>query len=246
MHKISIRAFHAVQDRESSKRYLAEHAQVLKDIGVTSVIKPDETWMDDPDIVCVVAEHAELGMVAGIRLQRSKLGQSLPMERSLRELDPKVTPAMDVLRPQGNAELGALWNAHRFAGHGVPFLLISAAVSIANQIGLRSIVCLVAEYVSPYCAMNGFQKIAELGEKGEYVFPIPTIRSHAMVLPDVNCLDNAQDHERHRAFSLRLRPEQRRTEVPKQTLLVVTYDLLLDKSNQRYKDILLEKMRFAA
>lgn len=246
MDKITIRAFRAVDDKAACTRYIMEFMRVLEDIGVSSSFRPDVSWCADPDSIVFVAEHPVHGMVGGIRLQRANGRSPLPMEASLDSLAPELPRVLACYQQGGNAELGALWNAHRFAGRGIPYLLISAAVATANQLALGSMCCLVAEYVAPYCRMNGFEPIIEVGDQGRFTFPIPSISSYAMVIPSVDLILNAEDEERRRVLSLRLRPDQVRIEQPKREPLEVTYALLLDRADRRYKAVADYRSRFAA
>lgn len=246
MEKITIRAFRAPEDAERCQTFMVEHENVLKDLGVSSVVKYDDAWMNDPDTIVFVAEHDDLGMVAGIRLQRAKPGQELPMEKALRKIEPRLINHLDHLAEKGNAELGALWNAHRFAGNGVPHMLIAAAVATANQLELTTMVCFVAEYIAPYCSMTGFMAMEQFGAKGCYNYPLPEMRSYVMVVPDVRFLSHANPTERHRALSLRLRPNQERFEKPKRNQLEVTYELLLNDADMNYSAIAAERQRYAA
>jgi hypothetical protein len=243
---ITIRAFRAPDDKVACARYLMEFIRVLEGIGVSSVFKPDVSWCTDRDSIVFIAEHPVHGMVGGIRLQRAKTGSPLPMESSLKSLAPGLPSVLEPLIMKGNAELGALWNAHRFAGRGVPHLLISAAVATANQLGLRSMCCLVAEYVAPYCVLNGFKPIEEVGDKGKFAFPVPAIHSYAMVIPDVFEVGEADAVERKRLMSLRMRPEQTRLECPKKETIKVTYELLIDGGNDNYREIAEYLQRIAA
>ncbi len=237
MDHITIRAFRATDEKDTCARYIMEFVRVLEQIGVASTFRPDVQWCADPDSIVFVAEHPVLGMVGGIRLQRAKTGRPLPMEHSLRTLAPALPELLSPLSERGNAELGALWNAHRFAGRGIPHLLISAAVSMANQLELRNMVCLVAEYVAPYCRLCGFQHIEQVGDKGEFIFPVPSIRSYAMCIPDIRSIETADFSERKRILSLRVRPQQTREEQPKKERLRVSYQLLLDEQDLIYRDL---------
>ncbi len=243
---ITIRAFRAPDDKVACARYIMEFVRVLEGIGVSSVFKPDVSWCADPDSIVFIAEHPVHGMVGGIRLQRAKAGSVLPMESSLGKLAPELSAYLEPMRSKGNAELGALWNAHRFAGRGIPHLLISAAVATANQLALRSMCCLVAEYVAPYCVLNGFKPMEEVGDKGMFVFPVPSIRSYAMAIPDVFEVGEADAAERKRLMSLRVRPEQTRLEQPKKEALKVTYELLIDGGNDNYREVAAYLSRHAA
>ena len=168
------------------------------------------------------------------------------MEKALRKIEPRLINHLGHLAVKGNAELGALWNAHRFAGNGVPHMLIAAAVATANQLELTTMVCFVAEYIAPYCSMTGFQAIREFGDQGCYNYPLPAMRSYVMVVPDVRSLNHANPIERQRSLSLRLRPNQKRFEKPKRNELEVTYDLLLDRDDETYSALEAERQRYAA
>jgi hypothetical protein len=246
MEKITIRAFRAPDDQDMCQRYVEEHSRVLTDLGVSQIVKYDESWRHDRDTIVFVALHPELGLVSGIRLQRAKVNHPMPMEKALSKIEPSVSETLAPWMLSGNAELGALWNAHRYAGNGLPHLLIAAAVATANQADLEAVVCLVAEYIAPYCSATGFRNIENLGNKGEFVYPLPNIRSYAMMVSDVRSLSGAEPGERRRALSLRMRPEQIRIEQPKRTILEVSYELLLDKAEQRYSDIASDYRRYAA
>lgn len=236
MDQITIHAFRAVEDRERCVRYLMEHTRVLEDIGVSSVIKPDISWCLDPEVVVVVAEHATLGMVAGIRLHTSTGGRELPMQGALIDLDPNIVEMLAKLKATGVGEVAGLWNAHRFAGRGVPSLLFESVVSIANQLKLGAMVTFVAEYVAPYAGQCGFRMMDELRDGGNYVYPVPSIRTHAMVMSDPLTLSSAPLLNRQRIMGLRMRPSRERMERPKRTVLEVRYALVLDKALAAHYD----------
>jgi hypothetical protein len=107
-------------------------------------------------------------------------------------------------------------------------------VASASQTGLGSMVCLVAEYIEPYCTLNGFRPIASVGENGRFVFPVPSIHSYAMAIPDTVTMETAHPDLRQRLMSLRLRPQQVRVEQPKKEPLLVEYDLLLGTARPQY------------
>lgn len=247
MEKITIRAFRAIDDPVSCKRFAQEHARVLSDLGVDSVVVPDDSWSRDPHTYVFVAEHHTLGMVAGIRLERAARHRPLRMQTCLAGLAPSIVPVLDSLEPHGNAELCGLWNAHRFAGRGVPWLLVSAAVASASQLGLRSIVTFIAEYVAPYAGRTGFELMRHIGDEGRLVYPVPSIQTWAMVLEDAVTLSNVELEVRQRLMSLRTRPQQFRVERPKINEIFVLYDLLLDHALlSGYEEVIESRRRFAA
>ncbi|MBK6832412.1 MAG: hypothetical protein IPG92_17495 [Flavobacteriales bacterium] len=247
MEKILIRAFRAVDEPESCQRFAAEHARVLADLGVDSVVVPDDSWARDPNTTVFVAEHRTLGMIAGIRLERATHDRPLRMQTCVAPMAPVVVPLLDELVPNGNAELCGLWNAHRFAGRGVPWLLINAAVAGASQLGLQTIVTFIAEYVAPYAERTGFVPIEHIGNSGRLVYPIPSIETWAMVLKDAITLADVDLHVRQKLMSLRTRPRQFRVEQPKGKEIFVIYDLLIDDGMRwDYDGVMESRRRFAA
>lgn len=228
LEKLTIRAFRAVDDRGTCILFLMEQIRVLEDIGVSCVIKPDVSWCTDPEVVVVIAEHQTLGVVAGIRLHVAGSGKVLPMEHAVRNFDPAISPLLQHLQEHRTGEVAGLWNAHRFAGRGVPFLLFQSVVAIASQLRITSMVTFVAEYVAPYAAQCGFRMMGELVDGGDYAYPVPSIRTHAMVLDDPMALSCSQDDVRRTILGLRVRPNSYRHVRPKNTALEVGFSLLLN------------------
>lgn len=227
--RITLRAFRAVDDPVRCAEFVRQHVKVLEDIGVFNALQPDLSWCIDPNVTVLTAEHELLGMVAGIRIHKATPAAALPMERCMAGLADSIGEDLASLVPDGNAEIAGLWNAHRFAGRGIPKLLMEAAVAASSQLGVSTLVTFIAEYVAPYAAVSGFIPMSQLPAGGIYTYPVPQIRTHAMILPDVLALTYAESEVRHRIFSLRLRTHQVRTEQPRSTLLEVEY-ALLDRS----------------
>lgn len=226
---LTIRAFKAVDEPDTCARYIMEHAKVLEDFGVGHVVAPDTRWTKDPSCHVIIAEHPLHGMVGGIKVVVDTEGHPLPIETAIMDMDPGISRAMHALADGGNGEVCGLWNANRMAGYGIPLLLSLAAVSIANQLGLRSLVCLVAHYTLRHALKAGFVIIEDVGDGGTFTYPIPEIRSLAMVIPDALTLSTARPEFRERLLSLRIRPEQIRTENPSGIEMEVHYDLLVER-----------------
>ncbi len=249
MERLLIWAFRAVDEPQLAAEYMLEHERVLTDIGVSASIANNQHWLKDPSVHLIAAIHPTLGMVAGIRVQPSKLGQPLPMEESILPLDASIR---DVLRFLGNgstAEICGLWNAHRFAGRGVPLLLSMAAVSLTSQLNLRTMVCFVAHYTQRHARRVGFRALESVGNKGVFTYPIPSIRSIAMVIPDTVTLASAEESMRQAILSLRVRPLQARLENPAGIDLDVKYLLQLDNAHvdmALYGRIQRDRHRFTA
>ena len=146
MEMIDLIAFRAPERPDLCMEFLREHRQVLADFGISKVSSSTAEWMNDRNCIVIVAMHGTLGMVGGIRLQRSTEGQRIPMERSLEQKAPTISDEIAALRPFGVGEVCGLWNSMRMAGHGIPVLLSHAITAVSLPPGMQRMVCLVAHY----------------------------------------------------------------------------------------------------
>lgn len=225
MDRLTLKAFQAVQEPELCAEFLREHRKVLADFGIPNVTTNTAAWTTDPDTYVIVAISERLGMVGGIRVEVDKEGRTLPIKEALLKLDPTIQLTLEELRFGGNGEVCGLWNANRYGGHGLPSLLAFAAVSLANQIGLKNMVCLVAHYTLRHALKAGFTIIENLGDGGTFTYPIPSIKAIAMVIPNAITLDSASAPFRNQLISLRLRPEQERIEILNGDSTILNYQL---------------------
>ncbi len=212
MEQITIRAFRANDEPNTCAEFMRGHGNVLRDFGITNVTTNNPLWCSDPDTYVIVVLSKDHGMVGGIRLEVGRPGRILPMEEALRKLDPSVERVLEGLSGNGMAEVCGLWVAKEFIGRGLPQLLALSAVSIANQFGMESLVCLVAHYTLRQAVKAGFVPLDSLGDKGTFTYPIPSIKAIAMVVPDTISLYTSPKEHREALVSLRLRPLQERTE----------------------------------
>lgn len=226
--KITIQAFRAVDLRELTIRYIIEHHRVLDDIGVSSALKMDYSWCLDPESTIIAAFHETLGMVGGVRIQAGYHDRPMAMESAIAKLDPEFRGTLSPWIERGTAELCGLWVAHRFLGHGLPKLLVPAGVAVAAQLNITSLLTFAAEYTVQLTIDSGFTRFSEAGNNGEFLYPIPNIRSYAMRIADLKELANSPEEHRARILSLRQHPEQDQMIRPKNTLLHVHYALRRD------------------
>lgn len=229
LERITIRAFRAAEEPRLCSIYVEEHARVLQDVGVLESLPQDLDWCMQVDCIVVVAEHPTLGMVGGCRLQMAKPGRPMPFEKHLRPLDELFVAKTEGKLADRCAELCGLWVAHRFSGHGLPWLLTASAVSLSIQLPVDSLVCLAAEYSMEYACRNGFIRMLDVGDGGAFIFPTPDIRSFALVNNEPIGLGYARTEERQRLISLRLNPNQARIEHMKGKSFEVYYGLKLQQ-----------------
>lgn len=249
MDKLTFRAFKAVDDPESCAMFLKKHRAVLEVFGIPNVSTNNEKWCTDPDTYVIVAESAEHGMVGGIRVEVSWGGRCLPMSDALRKIDGRIDERIERLAEHGTGEVCGLWTAMSFNSRGLPLQLSFAAVSLGNQLGIRSMTCLVAHYTLRHALRVGFTIMEDIGDGGTFTYPIPSIKAIAMVIPDIISMDTASLTSRQFIMSLRIRPDQKRLEVQNNMVQEVNYALHLDRkvlSMAPYRIISEERLRYTA
>ena len=225
MEQVTLISFRAPQQPALCNEFMAEHAKVLEDFGITNVIESNGNWHLDENCHVIVAMHPTLGMVGGIRLQLDHEGAKLPMELAVGKQDPKVGEFLKGIRYMGNAEVCSLWNASRFGNMGVPVLLSQAVTAISFQVGIQRMVCLVAPYTKRHPSNNGFILVESVGEQGVFAYPRPDFKGIVMINPDTHLLSHAHPLQRAVLMSLRVRPVQTRIEQPGRAPLEVHYQL---------------------
>ncbi|MBK9420267.1 MAG: hypothetical protein IPN44_04355 [Flavobacteriales bacterium] len=225
MEEVTLIAFRAPEHPSLCEEFIVEHMKVLEDFGISNVTKSNGDWHLDPGCFVIVAMHPLLGMVGGIRLQLDHEGSKLPMELAVGQQDPKVGELLTGIRALGNGEVCSLWNANRYANRGVPVLLSQAVTAISYPAGMTRMVCLVAPYTKRHPSNNGFVIVEEVGDKGVFAYPRPDFQGIVMLNPDTHLLSYAHPLQRAVLMSLRVRPEQTRTEQPGRVPLEVHYRL---------------------
>lgn len=223
--RVELYAFRASDDPALCAEFQMEHTKVLTDLGIPQTVLASTDWMRSPDVYVIVARHSTLGMVGGIRLHIDTGTMDLPMVETVEGMDPNIRNVLDTFRADGNGEVCGLWTANRYPGKGVAALLSQAVTSIANQVGIGRMVCFVAHYTRRYPARNGFIDMLEVGDKGYFDYPTPRIRTIAMINPDTILLQHASPEHRQLIYSLRMRPEQTRTEYNGGQTMEVRYAL---------------------
>jgi hypothetical protein len=226
---IKIRAFRAVDDVESCQKFVEGHMRVLKNFGITMITSANVEWFTDPDTYVIVAESMDDGRVlGGARVQVAKDKYPLPIEKAVTELDDSIHDVIKEYIPQGVAELCGLWNSREIAGMGIGSVFLTrTAVSIAPQIGIKSLFALCAAYTVQMAQHAGFQIATFLGNNGTFYYPKDDLIASAMLLYDINDLSFASEAERNEINSLRENPVQIKTEEGRRGAFDIFYELQL-------------------
>jgi N-acyl-L-homoserine lactone synthetase len=224
--KFSFRAYHAPANRDVCMQFLAGHVKVLKDYGITNITTNTQEWMDWHCVWLIVALN-ELGEVqGGIRVHMADGEHLLPVEKAIGKIDPKIHEIVEQYRHEGVGELCALWNSKEVAGAGLSMLLTRAGISIVNQVGIKTLMGICADYTLKMFSRVGFVVDKSLGNGGDFVYPNENYIARVLGILNASDLSTAEPYDRERMLSLRNQPNQIfMEEGPKGSELEVNYHL---------------------
>lgn len=225
------KAFRAINDPVACGHYKEGHVSVLRDYGITNITSNSDEWMQNPNMYCIVAyleEDAEI--VGGIRVQISDESSLLPVEKAIGRMDGRIHDIVKKFRDNGGVgELCALWNAKKIAGLGISVLLTRAGISISNQLDMKTMVGICADYTLKMFQKVGFVIDHSLGVNGEFAYPNETYVARVLGIMNAETLDTADDFDKTRMSSLRLNPVQVAVENGTRQQLTVKYELMIKK-----------------
>lgn len=226
--KLVFKAFRAIDDRETCMHYLEGHVQVLKDYGITNVTSNSKDWMDHPKMYCVIVMDEAGEMLGGIRVQVADAVHPLPVEKAVGKMDPAIYKVVENYYQNGGVgELCALWISKKVAGLGISYLLTRAGISITNQLDIKTLVGICAEYTLKMFKQVGFQVDESLGKGGEFPYPNKTYIARVLGIMNAESLESAQQYDKERMRSLRNQPVQQFTENENGAKTDVSYNLLI-------------------
>ncbi|MFC3881906.1 hypothetical protein ACFOSV_17050 [Algoriphagus namhaensis] len=229
------KAFRAIDEPELCEKFVIGHSQVLKQYGVTKVTSSNNDWVSNPFVYVVTVEHMESGeIVSGLRIHIAHKNYPLPMELAVSQVDHKIFDLVKKYSVEGAGEVSGLWNSKTISGYGVgAFLLIRAGISLATQLGLGSLLALVAEYTLKPSLQKGFEIEMGIGNSGTFFYPKLDLVATSIVMHDPKNLPMADDFEREVIFDLRNNPVQIKKEEGPKGEFLVHYDLIVANPNWR-------------
>jgi hypothetical protein len=226
--KLIFKAFRAVDNIEWCKEYLQGHVSVLKDYGITNITSNTNEWMFHPKMYCVVALNSDNVMVGGIRVQVADALTPLPVERAIGKMDPGIFDVVKNYHENGGVgELCALWISKKVAGLGISYLLTRAGISITNQVDIKTLVGICADYTLKMFKQVGFQVDNSLGTNGEFPYPNSTYIARVLGIMNAESLESAAEYDKERMQSLRSNPVQSYLEKETSQSILVDYNLLI-------------------
>ncbi len=119
MKDIYIRAFRAIDDRDSSMKFVDGHKRVLDNVGVTEVTSSNYEWIDNPSVYVILIESGDRTKVyGGARVHLVDGKTPLPVEEATKEIDPKIVDMVKTSALEGAGEICGLWKIGRAWGRG--------------------------------------------------------------------------------------------------------------------------------
>jgi hypothetical protein len=226
--KLTFKAFKAIDSQEMCKKYLEGHVIVLKDYGITNITSNNNDWMFHPQMYCVVALDSENELVGGIRVQVADMITPLPVEKAIGKMDDTIYEVVRNYHENGGVgELCALWISKKVAGLGVSILLTRAGISVTNQLTIKTLVGICAEYTLKMFKRVGFQVDHTLGTNGEFPYPNSTYVARVLGIMNAESLESAAEYDKERMQSLRLHPVQNHLEKETSESTLVEYNLII-------------------
>jgi hypothetical protein len=226
--KIRIRAFRAIDHKESSYKYAEGHKKVLQIYGVTQVTSANLDWVDNPSVIVIQAESISGDVVLGGARIHLTGERPLPIEDAVSEIDPTIHDIVKKYSELGTAELCGLWNSKEVAGYGIgTSFLMRAGISLTNQLKLNSLLALCAQHTLGITTSKGFEIKYQLGNKGTFYYPKEDLLATAVIIKDPEVLSKADPGEREIILELKNNPVQTKKEKTLRGELEIEYDLLL-------------------
>ncbi|MEN8136984.1 MAG: hypothetical protein ABFR62_00950 [Bacteroidota bacterium] len=240
---MKIRAFKAIDDLDSCRRFALGHEEVLASIGIEKVTSSDHGWFHNPEVYVIILEQ-DGKVFGGARIHVTNGEYELPLEEAVGRLDPNI---YGIIRSEGNfrsGEICGLWSANEFAGKGLSILLARASlakagVSLANQLKIKTLYSLMAPWTLRTATKMGFEILRTVGDNGSFSYPRPDLKATVVVLHDTDSLVKARDDERNVINDLRNRPVQERQEqiFLGKDVYDVSYELFIDGLDLNNKNI---------
>jgi hypothetical protein len=202
---ITLRAFRAIDDHDTCKKFMVGHRSVLENIGVKKVTSSMDEWMTDPYVFVIIVETEDRSKVfGGARIHVAGGKFKLPVEEATGFMDKTIYDIVGRHIPEGTGEICGLWNSREVAGMGIGAVFLTrAAIILSKPIQLTSLFALCAPYTVKMAQDVGYRILTEVGNNGTFYYPKIDLLATAMILDDVNELKLALPEERLKIFNVR-------------------------------------------
>lgn len=226
---LRIRAFRAIDDHDTCRRFIKGHVDILKNYSITNITSNKPDWIWNPSVYGVIAESPDKKKTyGGVRVHTADGINPLPVEDAVSGLDSRIHDYIAKHAETGTGEACAQWNSLEVAGMGLSPLLIRSAISIVSQLRLSSLFGICADYTLRMFQSVGYRIVYELGDNGDFVYPNSNYIARVIKMDPIS-LKDVEEYNRERIFDLRERPDQRRLEQGRKGEMDVDYDLIIPK-----------------
>lgn len=205
-----IRAFRAIDDPESCKKFAEGHLNVLLEYGVTKVTTANLSWFHNPGVYVVLIE-SEDGSIAygGERIHLANDYAKLPIEDAVSIVDENIFDLTAQYRTRGlTGELCGLWNSRAIAGRGFSNLLTKLGVAMARRLEMSSLFVLCAPYTVAMCQAAGFEIEESVGSRGTFNYPKLDLVATALLIKDLENLPTADAAYKEKIYNFSANPVQ--------------------------------------
>lgn len=195
MTSIVFRAFRAVDEPEACLRFIEGHRRVLEIYGITMITSNKALWMEHKNTYVILVESKEDGkVVGGARVQIADVDIALPIVDAVGTIDKKIYDIINKYKYDSIAELCGLWNSREIAGYGIGSnFLIRTGITLAKVLNLKTMIALCAPATVKMCSKCGFIIERDLGDNGFFNYPKLDLIATAMIIKDINNLENATE-----------------------------------------------------
>lgn len=225
---LNISSFKAINHPELCDFFSTGHSNVLKDFGVKQVTSANKSWHKNPDSYAIYVQmNQNSDFVAGARVDVSTGILPLPIEEAIGFFDKSIYNLVEHYSKNKTGEVCGLWSSKDCAGKGVAFFLIKSSIALAKILKLGSLFALCSPYTVSMFAKLGFEIETSIGNQGTFYYPKLDLIATAMILKDLNSLENVSEENKHLIFNLYESPTQYSWENGSKELIKIKYNLTI-------------------
>lgn len=226
---VRLRAFRAIDDPETCAMFVEGHTQVLTNFGIQKITSARHGWLTNPAAFVLIVESLDRKKVyGGARIHVAGGSEPLPIEQATGALDPSIYKLIRQYALQGTGEGCGLWNSREIAGYGIGSIFLTrAAISLAPQIGIRSLFALCAPYTVKLTETVGYRLETRVGNEGTFYYPKRDLIATTMIYEDLEGLSTAGEEDRNAMMALRQNTNIVRTEILRKKEIEIHYELAI-------------------
>ena len=176
---VTLHIFRSSDDAGLSARFAEGHRAVLRAAGIRNLTSFGKDWLGDPEttMFLLTCQDDEV-LLSGMRLQRRKGVDSLPMERAVGAGSSGLTSFLDARQEEGCGEFCALWSRRETAVAGIGMLpMACVGLGLMPQLNIRHGFAFMGTNMRPIQRELGFTIMEGIGDEGLFDYPAPPIRS---------------------------------------------------------------------